>query len=144
VLPQANLSQERAKEFTKPSAKATPLATLFDEPETVADKFSGQASLYDKIAAAKEDKSIATKLQKNPVSDLKKSIGINEKFAFINELFDGNLNAYNEAIDKLNASNNLSEADAFLDGELAANHQWDKESQTYLNLKNLVERRFGA
>jgi len=144
VLPQANLSQERAKEFAKPSAKATPLATLFDEPETLADKFPGQASLYDKISATKEDKSLASKLQKNPVSDLKKSIGINEKFSFINELFDGNLNAYNEAIDKLNASAGYTEAIAFLDGELLPAHQWDQEGQSYLNLKNLVERRFGA
>ncbi len=142
VLPQANLSQERAKEFSKPSAKATPLATLFDEPETLADKFPGQASLYDKISATKEDKSLASKLQKNPVSDLKKSIGINEKFAFINELFDGDLNEYNNAIEQLNNSSNYEEANSFLQNVLIAQYNWNDESESLLKLRNLLERRF--
>jgi hypothetical protein len=135
ALPQSGLAQERI---------ATIAPTLFDEPVAVADKFTAKASLYDKISGAKEDKSLATRMQKNPVSDLKKSIGINEKFSFINELFNGDLNAYNDAIEKLNSSSGLTDAIALLEDTLASNQKWDKELPAFLNLKTLVERRFGA
>ena len=144
VLPQAALAKERSREFSKPSAKAQATATLFDEPTTMSPSAHTSTSLYEKITASKEDKSIATKLQKNPVSDLKKSIGINEKFSFINELFDGDLNAYNSAIEKLNGSNNLDEANAFLQNELIEKYNWNGESDSFLKLRDLLDRRFTA
>jgi hypothetical protein len=143
-LPQAALAKERSKEYSKPSAKAQTTATLFDEPSTMNPSAQASTSLYEKITASKEDKSIATKLQKHPVSDLKKSIGINEKFSFINELFDGDLNAYNSAIEKLNGSNNFDEAITFLQTELIVKYNWNGESESFLKLRDLVDRRFGA
>lgn len=138
VMPQAALAKNRRE--TSRSA-----ATLFDEQPTAASgKFQSIPSLYDKISANKEDKSIATKLQKNPVSDLRKSIGINEKFAFINELFDGNQTAYNEAIDQLNGSAGHSEAIACIENDLIPKYQWNGESDSFLKLRNLIDRRFGA
>lgn len=138
VMPQATLAKNRKETLKSP-------ATLFDEQPTIAsEKFQSVPSLYDKISANKVDKSIATKLQKNPVSDLRKSIGINEKFAFINELFDGNQSAYNQAIDQLNGSAGHSEAIAYIENDLIPKYQWTGESDSFLKLRNLIDRRFGA
>jgi hypothetical protein len=142
VLPQAALAKERSREFSKPSSKAQTTATLFDEPTTMNPSAQASTSLYEKITAAKEDKSLATKLQKNPVSDLKKSIGINEKFSFINELFDGDLNAYNDAIEKLNSSSDHDAAVSFIQNDLISKYNWNGESESFLKLRNLVDRRF--
>lgn len=140
IASRASVSQERAKEFTR-----TAPATLFDEaPVTVSSKFQGTPSLYDKITSSKEDKSIATRSQTKPVSDLKKSIGINEKFSFINELFDGDLNAYNEAIEKLNSSQNHESAVSLLNNELATKFGWDNSGESLEKLRTLVDRRFSA
>jgi hypothetical protein len=138
------ISQERTQTFTKPQTKAARPASLFDEPVTVAEKFGGSPSLYDKISAGSEDKSLAGRMQKNPVSDLKKSIGINEKFSFINDLFDGDLNAYNEAIEKLNSSTDHQSAMQLLNNELAAPRGWTDEGESFQKLKNLLDRRFSA
>ena len=48
-------------------------------PETLGEKMMG------------EDRSLAAKLQQNPVQDLKAAIGINDKFLFVNELFGGSM-----------------------------------------------------
>ncbi|HMT29628.1 MAG TPA: hypothetical protein PKD91_10145 [Bacteroidia bacterium] len=144
VLPQASLARERTKEFTKPSNKAATMASLFDDTPTVATKFQGTKSHLDKISSQREDKSIGEKLQNDPVSDLKKSIGINEKFAFINELFDGDLNSYNEAIEMLNSSANHTSAVGILEQNLSVKYNWNGESDSFLRLRNLIDRRFGA
>jgi hypothetical protein len=138
------LTSERSKQFTKPTSKPQQMASLFDEPVTVAEKFKDSPSIYDKLSASKPDNSLAEKLLKNPVSDLKKSIGINEKFAFINDLFDGDLNFYNEAIDKLNNSSNQLQAIDLLEQEYSNKFNWNQESDAYIKLRLLIERRFLA
>ena len=77
---------------------------LFSSSETsVADKFKEDSkSINEKIISDKEDHSIAARMQKGRISDLKFAIGLNEKFLFINELFDGNMKDYANAIDLLN------------------------------------------
>jgi len=144
VMPQASLAKERSKEFSKPSAKAGLTASLFDDHPTVSEKFPNAPSLYDKISSSRQDSSLAEKLLKNPVTDLKKSIGINEKFSFINELFDGDLNTYNEAIDKLNSSTDFNMALNHLEKNYAVKYNWNGESDSFLKLKNLIERRFNT
>ncbi|MDQ3051713.1 MAG: hypothetical protein M3Q95_12560 [Bacteroidota bacterium] len=142
VVPQVTLSKERVKEFSKPAGRNTNTASLFDDAPTIADKFQGSPTLYDKIAVTKEDKSLAGRLQKNPVSDLKKSIGINEKFSFINELFDGDLDSYNAAIELLNNCKNLNDAFNTLSNDLVPKYNWSDEADSFQQLKNLLERRY--
>ncbi len=144
VRPQPTLATERIKEFVKPTSKTSATASLFDEPPTIAGQFQGTKTVREKIAGANEDKSIGEKLQKHPVSDLKKSIGINEKFSFINELFDGDSESYNAAIDQLNKSVSISEAMEILLAGLAPKYNWTTSGESYQQLKNLVDRRFTA
>lgn len=144
VLPSTILSKERVKEFSKPVNKFSPAASLFDDAPTIGGTFQGAQTMYDKIGASKEDKSIGGKHQKNPVSDLKKSIGINEKFSFINELFEGDLNSYNNAIEQLNNCNNFQQAMEIISNQLGEKYNWSHEGSTFLQLKNLLARRFSA
>lgn len=115
---------------------------LFDMVATVADSYEEQPTLHDRISKNKIDSSLGKKLQKKPVDDMKKSIGINEKFSFINELFDGDLNSYNKTIDELNQSANLEAAMLYINGELTTRHNWTQTSKSFLNLVDLIERRF--
>lgn len=136
VMPQAAI----AKDASKPAAKS---ATLFDdEPHSLADTFHSAPTLNDRLASTQTDDSIATKLKSNPVADLKKAIGINEKFALINELFQGDINAYNDAIDVLNTASDEAAAISFLEQTLVPKYGWDAADESYLKLRNLVERRY--
>jgi len=115
---------------------------LFSAHPTVADKFKDEKkSLNDKLFNTQSDKSIAAKLHNNPIKDLKAAIGINEKFKFINELFEGNLQKYNDGITKLNALNNRDEAIQLL-SSLKSESAWDEYSEAFQELTDLVQRRY--
>jgi len=98
-------------------------------------------SVHEKMTNLEQDETIVEKLKKNPVGDLKKSIGINEKFSFINELFEGNLQNYNDSIEILNKELSQQSATSKME-EIADTMKWDKNSSTYIELYSLIERRF--
>lgn len=93
------------------------------------------------ISKKKADESVAEKLQHNKITDLKAAIGINEKFQFINELFDGNMKEYTVAVDQINSFSALSEAESYL-ANLEEVYKWKSDNQIAGNFKELVERRF--
>lgn len=82
------------------------------------------------------------KSRKSKSNDLKAMISINEKFLFINELFDGNLGEYNENIEALGRFQDLNQAMEHLD-LLRKKNLWNSESVAFLQLRELLEKRFG-
>ena len=88
-----------------------------------------------------EDNSLAARLQRTPVTDIRLALGINDKVMIINELFMGSVERYNKSIDALNDFPTLSGARVYM-SELQIELQWDTESQAYKMLNDLVERRF--
>ncbi|MEE4175986.1 MAG: hypothetical protein V2I46_00605 [Bacteroides sp.] len=100
-------------------------------------------SLHKRIIAQKEDRSIGTRLQMTPISNLKDAIGVNEKFLFINELFGGNIQVYNESVARLNEFKDMQEAFGYLN-ELNDLLGWDEKrsAQTIEKLANFVQRRY--
>jgi len=106
------------------------------------DLFSegGGSTLADRLRDGQE-KRIADKLQENKVADLRTTIGINDKFLFINELFEGNMRIYDEAIQKLNACTNMAQADLLL-LDLKIVYNWESESPTVKKFVELVRKKF--
>lgn len=88
-----------------------------------------------------EDISLAARLQKKPVTDLSSAIGINDKFLFLNELFNGSMEKFNKSIRALNSFSTLFGAKTYM-SELQIEFQWNCESDAYKKLNDLVERRF--
>jgi len=133
---------EEPVEAEKKSKTKKTTVDLFSTHPTVADKFKDEKkSLNEKLSGSNSDKSIAAKLQKNPIKDLKAAIGINEKFKFINELFEGNLQKYNDGITALNAFNNADEANKFL-SSMQKDFSWNNQSEAFQELNDLVIRRY--
>jgi hypothetical protein len=99
-------------------------------------------SIFEKIADEKSvDNSLASKLSKTKIKDLVNSIGLNEKFLFINELFGGNSSLYNQEIQVLNTQNNGNDAMKYFH-ELQQKFNWEKEGKEYEKFKDLIERRY--
>lgn len=98
-------------------------------------------SLGEKIAENKQEETVADKIQKNKISGLKVAIGINEKFFFINELFNGSLKDYNETIEKLDQANGRQEAIRLLD-KLQKENMWDRESDAFKKIEQFIDRKF--
>jgi hypothetical protein len=131
--------------------KSTEDVTVFDTPafssepvvNTTAKNtlFSAQESLHEKLAkTVSAPESIATKLESTPIADLKKAISLNQRFQFSKELFKGNNQDYEVAIDKLNSATR-DEAMKHLDN-LRSKYSWQNESPVAANFIELVERRY--
>ena len=88
-----------------------------------------------------EDNSLAARLHRTHVSDIRAALGINDKMMIINDLFKGSFERYNKSIEALNEFPTLSGAKIYM-SELQIELQWDTESQAYTMLNDLVERRF--
>ena len=90
---------------------------------------------------ALEDNSLAAKLGNKKIENLVTSIGINEKFLFTNELFEGNTEQFIKTINELNNLASFDEANGYLSNLVAIN-KWETEEPSYLKLLALVERKY--
>jgi hypothetical protein len=91
----------------------------------------------------KEDKKeVATKLVDMPVKDLRKAIGINDKYLYINELFQGDENMYERSVKTINNFSVLPEAEHWMKRELHTKLCWVENNETVKQFDNLVRRRF--
>ena len=111
--------------------------------QTTYDLFSGSGdNAIAERFQSKEETSIAEKMQKSQFSNIREAIGINEKFLFINELFNGDMGRYNKILDDINELTTKQGVDTFL-FELKIQFQWADDSEAYKRLKELVDRKFG-
>jgi hypothetical protein len=110
--------------------------------KTTADLFSGPKTIADTFQA-KEDKSIAATVTPQPAQDLKMAIGINDKFLFINELFQGDPSVYNHAIENMNSAGGLVQAMSSLDS-YRAEYKWADNSEAYHRLKKILNAKYNG
>jgi chemotaxis protein histidine kinase CheA len=76
-------------------------------------------------------------------TDLRSIIGINDKFTFINDLFEKDMRNYNEFINTLNKIEDLDEARNFVQ-QNATLHNWDKESMAVQLFMSVYKRRYST
>lgn len=79
---------------------------------------------------------------RNSIGDLKSVIGLNDRFRFVNELFGGNSNEFNTAINQLNGINSIDDAEDYLD-RLEELYHWDKNGKTFADFFSLIKRKLG-
>ncbi len=113
-----------------PEQKKSTLDLFAETSTTIGDKF-----------LEKKDNSIAASMSHNHITNIKKAIGINEKFLFINGLFNGNMQEYNQVLDKLNSINDVNEAGNFID-ELKSKNNWKTEEDPFIQFMEVIKRKF--
>ena len=98
----------------KRSENRSPLKKQGDTP-SVADKFSHTSDLYEEQSSTiKVEKELSDQLKAKPIVSLTEAIGISDKFLFIGEIFDGDKEAYSQAISRLDKAENLQDAMAII------------------------------
>ncbi len=101
---------------------------------------ANNASLNDKLKQSKID--LGDSLTEVPIRDLKKAIGINDRFLYINELFRGDENMYERSIKTINSFSILPEAEYWIQRELKTKIGWSEGNETVKQFIQLVRRRF--
>ncbi len=77
-----------------------------------------------------------------PGKDIRKTIGINDKYQVMSELFSNNKENYEMVIEELNSFDNFPEAQTWLKAHLADAPGWDEDSYTVQLLYGLMQRFF--
>lgn len=103
--------------------------------QRLGDSFSKEKSVNDLIDI--EVSKLEHKISNRPLESIKMAIGINDKFLFIRELFEGNAEVFTNAVAELDAKKDITEAVKYLQH----NFKWRK-NETSLKFVNLVKRRF--
>jgi hypothetical protein len=143
-------SETEAKSVkTEISASETTVQKMTEKAETSEtpgeavkfDLFTSETNAFnDKLKEAREQ-SLGTRFRQPHSGDIKSIININDKFLFINELFDGDYKEYTHTIEIFNNFDDKGEAFEFLDSLLKDN-LWNSTSPAFLKLKEIVEKRF--
>jgi hypothetical protein len=109
-----------------------------DSQKIVSDRFKSQsASVHDGFLKSEKYDDLSTKLKSKPIINIANAIGINDKFIFIKELFNGNEDTYNKTIEVLNNATNFNDAYNYLMG----NFNWDMDSTLVQILLDLIRRK---
>jgi|HubBroStandDraft_6_1064221.scaffolds.fasta_scaffold875098_1 hypothetical protein len=160
-LAQPILSNEPAKEILEEKPKMTvqpvksqpedhwaynkmsdiPTLAQHRPPKELNDSMGNDAvSLNEKLKA--DTKELANSLKHSPVQDLKKAIGINDRYLFISELFRGDEVMYERSIKTINSFRVLSEAEYWMERELKVKLGWENGKNITQHFYDVVKRRF--
>lgn len=124
---------QEEKTLEKPENK------VIEEPSTIADRFKGEKTfINERLGDNGNRKDLSSKLQSKPIRDIGASLGLNDRFKLINELFKGDKDSYQQTIDILDNANNFNEAFNYI----STSYDWDMEDESVLMLLDLVRRKF--
>lgn len=116
-----------------PAPAPAPVAQPTAEPVRLGDVLGGNTTtLADKMA----DDSAPTAAF-NRITDLRKAIGLNDKFLMIRDLFDGDAARYEDTITTLNEFDDLDECMIYI----VENFVWNPDSEGAKLLVSLIERK---
>ncbi len=104
--------------------------SIFDNVPTLNDKMS-----------TNEGNSLSDLQQRSKIDSLKGSLSLNQRFAFLNGLFGGNLQDFEAALNLVEESSNYEVAKAALEAKFANTYNWKSDSDESIEFFQLVKRR---
>jgi hypothetical protein len=99
-------------------------------------------TINDKLKPGSHQSELGTVLKGTPVKELRKAIGVNDRFVFISELFRGDEPMYERSIKTINNFRILAEAEYWMERELKIKLGWDDSREIVQHFYQLVRRRF--
>jgi hypothetical protein len=134
-VPEKSFKPEKVSEASEKETEREPKKP-FVAP-IIADTFSHLANRFNEQIGETHGDDFSYSHGRH-LSNLSEAIGINDKFYYIREIFDGNYEAYLQALSKLENAQNLAEARLML-----MSYRTDKsDNQAVRQLLDLVRRKF--
>ena len=117
----------------RPAPRPMPQPTVTEAPKRLGDVLGGGVTtLADKLV----DDSQPTPAMSR-ITDLRKAIGINDKFLMVRDLFDGDVARYEDTIDTLNEFDDLDDCMIYI----IENFAWNPDLEGAKLLVSLIERK---
>jgi hypothetical protein len=145
IAPPTQVQQSPPPEPVKPAYQPTPTHHAQFQPAapqtaSVPTAETVSKELNEKLKEA--TKEVAHKLQDTPIKDLRKAIGINDRYLYINELFNGDEAMFERSVKTLNQFSILPEAEFWMQRELRIKLAWKEDNLLVHQFVQLIRRRF--
>jgi len=135
----------RAKQPSEDKEKKTDKISTYEKPDTanqepgiIADKFTGKSTnINEQLGTFKAEDDVTELMKSKPIQNLKAAIGLNDKFLFIREIFNGDKEAYDQAINRLEEAGSTEDAKAVIVSYTGIS----EESEAVKQLMDLVKRK---
>ena len=118
----------------EPAVQSVPTPAVEEKPATLADAIPAPQTLADTLTAPT---ALAEEINHARLRSLRDGIGLNDKFLMIRDLFDGDGEAYEEAINALDGLNTLD--DCMI--HIIENYAWNPDSEGSKFIMQLLERK---
>jgi len=103
-----------------------------------ADKFTNTpASINEKLSTRKNEDDVTEIIKSKHIHSLKEAIGINDRFLYVREIFNGNKETYEKAVTKLEETSSIADAKAVITSYTGKN----EETEAVKQLLDLVKRK---
>lgn len=136
-LPKLKPEQGTKTQLIKTEAPVGPI-NKSTESTIIGDTFSHLSSrINEKLGNLKEDEDLTEIMKSKPLTSLSEAIGVNDKFLFLREIFNNNLDAYTQGISRLEQINTLTDAKAVIMSYTGDDH----ENAAIRQLLDLVKRK---
>lgn len=140
-LQQANV--EKLVKITPPETKTETGQSKPAENTPIQPAPKPAISINDQIKkTAQAGNSIAERLSKSKIEDIKSSIPLNLKFLFINVLFDGKVNEYNDALSHIEGCSDFETTQKVLLDTYGKKNKWDARAEERDEFFKIIERKF--
>ncbi|CAN5244094.1 hypothetical protein BH09BAC2_BH09BAC2_22660 [soil metagenome] len=110
------------------------------EQNTINEAEPSKVSLNEKLKEVRTE--LSEKLVDSPIKDLKKAIGVNDRYLFINELFRGDEPMYERSMKTINGFTIFPEAEYWIRRELKLKLGWKNDDPVVQQFDQLIRRRF--
>ena len=114
-------NQISSKEEFRDSISADKTSTLFDDTENIDN----------------EKRSLNDKLLKSTIQ-----VGLNDRIAFVNNLFNFNQAEFNRVLSQLNTFKTQEEAIRFINNQVKPEYDWSDKEDYEIRFMTLIERKF--
>jgi len=134
------LEEKKEEEIVEKKEEPKIAVAVEKKPEkkaTIGEKIIGKKSSVNEKLSSRANTSIDKTLNSGKITDLKKSINLNDKFRFQKELFKGSASLMNQTLEVLNETENKNDAVEFL-----SSFEWNEKNQTVVDFMELVNRKF--
>lgn len=96
----------------------------------------------DPVEEERDNSATASQKSLNDVLGKTLNIGFNDRFAFVNKLFDGNQDDYNRVVSQLNTMKSFVEARNFIESIVKPDYNWSESEEYEVRFMEILERHF--
>jgi hypothetical protein len=106
------------------------------------EKFSANQTTINDLLRENQSRSLADKISRSKLENLRAGISLNQKFRFINFLFKGSGAEYDGSLNGVETCSSYEEALNFLNNNYAIKYDWDFNDPEVKEFIEIVERKF--